>query len=54
MKNSTFTLINEIISEYECPFTEYEVHGFFTGIVLLKISDSDLDKKNSCFYGHRR
>ena len=49
MKNSTFTLIHEIISEYECPFTEYEVHGFFTGIVLLKISDTDLDKKILAF-----
>ena len=49
MKNYTFTLIHEIISEYECPFTDYEVHGFFTGVVLLKISDTDLDKKILAF-----
>ena len=27
----------------------YEVHGFFTGVVLLKISDTDLDKKILAF-----
>tara|TARA_B100001741_G_C16394979_1_gene524209 strand:- start:261 stop:758 length:498 start_codon:yes stop_codon:yes gene_type:complete len=49
MKNSTFILIRELIDDYGCPFTQSEVHGFFTGLVLLKISDKDLDKKILAF-----
>ena len=49
MKNSTFILIHEIIEDYECPFTKSEVHGFFTGLVLLKSPGVDLDKKILAF-----
>ena len=34
MKNSTKDLIEEIIELDDCPFTEFEVHGFFIGLVL--------------------
>ena len=33
MKNSTKDLIEEIIELDDCPFTEFEVHGFFIGLV---------------------
>ena len=45
MKDSSDTLIHEIIDDYQCPFTASEVHGFFTGLVLSNISNIDLDKK---------
>ena len=45
MKDSSDILINEIIDDYQCPFTASEVHGFFTGLVLSNISNVDLDKK---------
>jgi hypothetical protein len=34
MKNSTKDLIEEIIELDDCPFTEFEVHGFFIGLIL--------------------
>ncbi len=34
MKNSTKNIISEIIDRDDCPFTEFEVHGFFTGLIL--------------------
>ena len=34
MKNSTKDLIEEIIELDDCPFTEFEVHGFFIGLAL--------------------
>ena len=34
MKISTKDLIEEIIELDDCPFTEFEVHGFFIGLVL--------------------
>ena len=49
MKDSSDTLIREIIDEYQCPFTASEVHGFFTGLVLSNISNIDLDKKVLAF-----
>ena len=45
MKDSSDTLMHEIIDDYQCPFTASEVHGFFTGLVLSNISNIDLDKK---------
>ena len=45
MKDSSDTLIHDIIDDYQCPFTASEVHGFFTGLVLSNISNIDLDKK---------
>ena len=45
MKDSSDTLIHEIIDNYQCPFTVSEVHGFFTGLVLSNISNIDIDKK---------
>ena len=45
MKDSSDALINEIIDDYQCPFTVPEVHGFFTGLVLSNISNIALDKK---------
>ena len=49
MKDSSDTLIHEIIDDYQCPFTASEVHGFFTGLVLSNISNIDLDKKVLAF-----
>tara|TARA_Y100000768_G_scaffold387711_1_gene379960 strand:+ start:1114 stop:1617 length:504 start_codon:yes stop_codon:yes gene_type:complete len=34
MKNSTKKHISEIIEKDSCPFTEYEIFGFFTGILV--------------------
>tara|TARA_Y100000996_G_C22292459_1_gene548677 strand:+ start:191 stop:700 length:510 start_codon:yes stop_codon:yes gene_type:complete len=34
MKNSTKNLIEEIIELDDCPFTDFEVHGFFIGLTL--------------------
>ena len=34
MKNSTKDLIEEIIDLDDCPFTDFEVHGFFVGLIL--------------------
>ena len=45
MKDSSDTLIHDIIDDYQCPFTASEVHGFFTGLVLSNISNIELDKK---------
>ena len=45
MKDSSDTLIHEIIDDYQCPFTASEVQGFFTGLVLSNISNIDLDRK---------
>ena len=45
MKDSSDTLIHDIIDDYQCPFTASEVHGFFTGLVLSNITNIDLDKK---------
>ena len=45
MKNSTNSLINEIINEHDCPFTESEVHGFFTGLVLSSLDTHELENK---------
>ena len=45
MKNSTNSIINEIINEHDCPFTEYEVHGFFTGLVLSSLEIHELEDK---------
>ena len=45
MKNSTNSLINEIINEHECPFTDFEVHGFFTGLVLSSLEVQELENK---------
>ena len=34
MKNSTKDLIEEIIELDDCPFTDFEVHGFFIGLIV--------------------
>ena len=34
MTNSTKDLIEQIIELDDCPFTEFEIHGFFTGLIL--------------------
>ena len=49
MKDSSDTLIHEIIDDYQCPFTASEVHGFFTGLVLSDIPNINLDKKVLAF-----
>ena len=36
MKNSTKDLIEEIIELDDCPFTMFEVHGFFIGLILSR------------------
>lgn len=43
--SSTIKIINDIIENYNCPFTESEVCGFFTGLVLSKIDKKDLENK---------
>ena len=43
--SSTIKIINEIIENYNCPFTESEVCGFFTGLVLSKIEKKDVENK---------
>tara|TARA_B100000085_G_scaffold159923_1_gene145376 strand:- start:99 stop:599 length:501 start_codon:yes stop_codon:yes gene_type:complete len=45
MKNSTNSLINEIINEHDCPFTNSEVHGFYTGLVLSSLQKHELENK---------
>ena len=40
MKNSTTELISQIIQLDDCPFTKYEVHGFFIGL-----ASSSIDKE---------
>ena len=49
MKDSSDTLIHEIIDDYQCPFTASEVHGFFTGLILSDIPNIKLDKKVLAF-----
>jgi len=34
MTNSTKDLIEQIIELDDCPFTEFEIHGFFIGLIL--------------------
>ena len=41
MKNSTKNLIEEIINLDDCPFTMFEVHGFFIGLILSGV-DADV------------
>ena len=41
MKNSTTDLIEEIIEIDDCPFTKFEVHGFFIGLILSTV-DQDI------------
>jgi hypothetical protein len=41
MKNSTKNLIEEIIELDDCPFTMFEVHGFFIGLILSR-TDADV------------
>ena len=43
--SSTIKIINDIIENYNCPFTESEVCGFFTGLALSKIEKKDLENK---------
>ena len=42
MKNSTKDIIEEIINLDGCPFTIFEVHGFFIGLI---VSDVDQESK---------
>ncbi len=45
MHNSTKNHILEIIEEDNCPFTEYEVYGFFTGLVLSSYKKNTIEDK---------
>ena len=45
MHNSTKNHILEIIEKNNCPFTEYEVYGFFTGLVLSSYKKNTIEDK---------
>ncbi len=45
MKNSTKLHITEIIEKDDCPFTEYEIYGFFTGLVLSSYKKNIIEDK---------
>ncbi len=45
MASSTKTIVNEIIDNYDCPFTQSEVCGFFTGLVLSNIDKIEIENK---------
>ena len=45
MENSTKKHILEIIEKDNCPFTEYEVYGFFTGLVLSSYKKNIIEDK---------
>ncbi len=45
MKNSTEKHILEIIDKDDCPFSEYEVHGFFTGLILSSYEKDIIEDK---------
>jgi len=45
MKNSTKLYITEIIEKDDCPFTEYEIYGFFTGLVLSSYKKNIIEDK---------
>tara|TARA_B100000900_G_scaffold355561_1_gene324852 strand:- start:101 stop:607 length:507 start_codon:yes stop_codon:yes gene_type:complete len=45
MDNSTKKHILEIIEKDNCPFTEYEVYGFFTGLVLSSYEKKIIEDK---------
>ena len=45
MHNSTKNHILEIIEKDNCPFTEYEVYGFFTGLVLSSYKKNTVEDK---------
>jgi len=49
MNNSTNQHILEIIEKDDCPFTEYEVYGFFTGLVLSSHEKKILQDKATKF-----
>ena len=49
MKNSTKKHILQIIEKDNCPFTEYEVHGFFTGLVLSSYKKEIIQDKITKF-----
>ena len=39
MNKSTIQAINQIIDTDDCPFTQYEIYGFFTGLLLSSHND---------------
>ena len=45
MDNSTKKYILDIIEKDNCPFTEYEVYGFFTGLVLSSYEKNIIEDK---------
>ena len=45
MNNSTKIHITEIIEKDDCPFTEYEVYGFFTGLAISSYKKNIIEDK---------
>ena len=45
MNKSTLQAINQIIETDDCPFTQYEVHGFFIGLLVSSHSEESRKEK---------
>ena len=41
--------LTDFIEDYDSPFTSSEIHGFFTGLILLKKDNAYVDDKISSF-----
>lgn len=49
MNNSTKKVLEQIINQDNCPFTEDEVHGFFCGLTLSGSSQDDIINQSKAF-----
>jgi hypothetical protein len=47
MNKSTLQAINQIIDTDDCPFTQFEVHGFFIGLLVSSHSQRIKKRKNN-------
>jgi uncharacterized protein YgfB (UPF0149 family) len=45
MNKSTIQAVNQVIDLDDCPFTQYEIHGFFIGLLASSYNQDDVYEK---------